>query len=378
MLLLFFILIRQITYAATITLSKEIVPLEQVDIYIAGFYLLQCIAAPFQASYSDHCCRRNSLVFGFMMIVIGHIFLFLGLEFGVPFYIVSLIINGALGNIFPIAIAGLVETKFSKNPRITMGFATCMVALAWIIYYYCIQNFPFLLIFWSITLLAALCSALALTCFQDNRDQEPATPYSIKNEILSVKNTLNTRWFLLMIKAYFLTDVAFYFYYYYPISKLNELDIAIIINTIAGGYILGNFLQMFMKTKDTSGFKIGVSLSVFATAVLLVCDYYGKDLGSHLCMVFTLLLAIGYGIFDPCIYSYISKGQSEHKQGKIFGLIDSADNFAETITGLTLLFWTQLSLTKVHFSILLLFLVAIPLLIGSIRAKHLSSLKSGH
>ena len=115
MLLLFFIFVRDITFASTMALSKSIT--QYNEIYLLLFYFLQVIASPLQASFSDHSYRRKSLVFAFSIIFVGHLFLFISLKVGVLFLLICFVLNGFFGNVLPIAIASLMDMDYLKNTK---------------------------------------------------------------------------------------------------------------------------------------------------------------------------------------------------------------------------------------------------------------------
>jgi len=169
MLLLFFIIIRDLTFAATISLTKVIIP--DYGKYIITFYGLQVIGAPFQAAHSDYFCRKKALIFAFLIVGIGHLFLYLSFSFKILIFLwLCLILNGLFGNVFPIALAGLMDINYLNNPKKTMTLAMTALGIGWLGYVYGTLFLGIVKFFWATTFCSFLCAVLCYFFFKDKRD----------------------------------------------------------------------------------------------------------------------------------------------------------------------------------------------------------------
>jgi MFS family permease len=338
MLLLFFIFVRDITFASTMALSKSIT--QYNEIYLLLFYFLQVIASPLQASFSDHSYRRKSLVFAFSIIFVGHLFLFISLKVGVLFLLICFVLNGFFGNVLPIAIASLMDMDYLKNTKKLMAFVTATLAVAWLGYVYGMMFFKLLPFFWITTGLCFVCIILAFYCFKDVRDKDrDQKPFSVALEVSEIFSFMKTKWFLFAIKGYFITELVYYTLFYYHILELDNSSLIFIATTYSIGYILGVFVIILLNRMSIiKGISIGLSLAVVSIISLIIFTFNPNYMNNIILILLTTLFSFGYGIFDPCLYVHFGKNQLPHKRGKIFGIVDSADNCSEMFSTVILLF----------------------------------------
>lgn len=337
MILLLLILIRDLTFASTISIAKLIT--SDHGKYIISFYALQIIAAPFQASYSDHSCRKKALVFSFLIIGIGHIFLYLSLYFKITFFLlICVIINGVFGNVFPIALAGLMDINYLKSPKKMMTLVMTALGIAWLAYEYGTILIGLIPFFWVTTAASFVCAILCYYFFEDKRDRdlEERKKMSLKKEFFDLIKVSKQRVFFLCIKSYFLTEIVYFGLFYYHLNQ-NVSSELIIVTTYALGYIGGNIIVNFSPLSLKNGSILGFSISFFSIVALLFSPLYAHYKFSTIVYIaLETFFSLGYGIFDPCVYAFIGKREAVHKRGKVFGIVDSSDNLSELAVSILL------------------------------------------
>ncbi len=327
MLCLVLIYIRELTFVASLALSREVVHFHIS--YLLLFYVLQIIAAPLQASFSDFYSRKKGLAYGFLFVFVGHLLLFLALKKGALFLLLSFAINGLFGNLTPIATAALLDVNFGKKPRVSMGLVVATVMLAFLSFYWARWYFSLEIIFWVMTALCLLASLLSALFFYDPRDDD-ARPkkFSVKDELFLIADMLKKKWFFLGIKGYYLVYFIWYILYYYRIETLDAVDVVHAVTAFSVGYLGGVAIQMFVNNNDQEVILFGVMFTVFITLLVGIYLLFGGKMLNTIILL-NFVFAFYYGIFDPRLYSYFSYHQQKHRLGTIFGLVDSSDNLSE-------------------------------------------------
>lgn len=337
MLLLFFILIRDLTFASTISIAKLITP--SYGKYLILFYISQIIAAPFQAAYSDHSCRKKSLTFAFMIISLCHLLLFFGFEYKLSFFLLlCVILSGLLGNVFPIALAGLMDIDYLKSTKKMMTAAMTALGIAWLGYEYGTKFMGLIGFFWLTTALSFICLILSHFCFQDIRDKDQLSKkrLDLKTEFREILKIFKEKFLLLMLKVYLLSEIVYYGLFYYHLEE-NTNAALLIVTTYAVGFIMGNIIVNFSRFSLRTGVILGFSLSLFSILFLLVTSFFFQyKFTIFTYIILETLFSLGYGIFDPCFYSFIGRKMSTHKRGRAFGLVDSSDNLSELFVNVVL------------------------------------------
>lgn len=347
-----FVLIRDITYASTIATS-ELITKYNVQ-FILGFYLIQIIAAPFQAAYSDHSCRRKSLIFAFTIITISHGLLCLAVNYGVVYLILSLVLSGLLGNSVPICIAGLMDIDYLRNVKKLMVVFSITLAVAWIIYeygLYLVGTFNFLIF---TTACCFTCIFLAVFMFKDPRDKDPSPKrFNFSLELKGISNILRQRWLFLVVKGYLFTEIVYFTLFYYHVLESTKLMLLLVVTAYSVGYIIGTIITMYLNLSLYISVRTGLLSALLCVCLLLLGSFLKA--GFVFFIVLSGLLSLAYGIMDPCIYTFIGVNQPAHMRGKVFGVVDSTDNLSEMTTSIIfLLVKPSISIMRVIAIILLI------------------------
>lgn len=334
MLLLFLILIRDITFASTLAVAQKISP--HYGLYIIIFYILQILASPFQAAYSDRSCRKRSLLFAFIVITVGHLFLFCAYEFNMPIYLlICVLINGLFGNVFPIAVAGLMDINYLNNTKRCMTFVSAALAIAWLSYVYGVIYMGLLPFFWLSTGMCLFSVILCYFFFEDKRDRDPSKGrINFIREYVSIRRMSTEKFFMLAMKFYLFSEITYYGLFYFHINE-DAKNFILIVSTYACGYIVGNLIINYAKVSLKKGIILGFIITIISSLSLIVFDSLGHFKHSFAIFIaLETLFSLGYGIFDPCFYAFVGETQLVHRRGKAFGIVDSIDNFSEGIVSL--------------------------------------------
>ena len=314
MILLFFILVRNIAYAATITVASDLTPFHEQ--FLLFFYLIQIFAAPLQASYSDHSCRRKSLAFAFIALTLAHLALFASIKFGILFFTLSLFLNGVFGNIIPISIAGLLDINFAGDGKKVMIFSMMTLAIAWLITPFGTAYFGIYPFFWGTTSIAFVCIFLALFAFKDKRDKDPnVKKFDLRRDLAGIRSILTKRWVFLLIKGYLFTEIIYYTLFYFDVTKLDTKQMLIVVSSYAIGYILGNLLNLFRNNTLFKDIQYGLSVSIFSILSMMLLSFFTFTSSIYVLCGISFLFSFGYGIMDPSIYTLVGKGQPAHTSG---------------------------------------------------------------
>ncbi|MBI5345954.1 MAG: MFS transporter [Chlamydiae bacterium] len=339
MLLLFFIFTAEIMQARLALSLPEL--MENWAIYfLLGLYFLQFIFAPFQGGFSDHYCRRKSLAFGFFMIGISELFLYISDRQPGLFLTLSIIIFGMLGNVDVIAKAALLDTRFGKNRRVALGSAFISQAIAWIAVAITIKLFPDL----RISLTALGCSfvsiLLSFFVFEDKRDLPHwRETFSLKKESMALLGFLKNKTYSVGFLAFFFTQIAFFIAYLFPdIFFTRELEWKYVIY-FTTGFAFGLIFQMCGRFTDKQGIVWGIIISLGSILIGWFINSLGYE-KNYLDLGFNcFLFMFGLGIFLPCMYALYSKAHQLHEQGKLFGLLFSIQSGGQITATILLLLW---------------------------------------
>ena len=298
---------------------------------IFAFLMIQAVAAPIQAGYSDFYCRKKSLIASLSISIISLAFaLILVSKCSTSWIVIMLMIlvKGLFGNTLPIAWAGLADTKM-KDFRFSVGFATIGMAGGYLVLSFLQKLFsPSNSIVASIALVL-LGVLLCMKFFVDIRDRDVHKKgnNSIKKEVtLIFTDFLMCKRFRRALIAFLLWELSFYFVFILDVDmhleKFKFLSLTMIV-----GWITGVLILKFAKGSDTSLIKYGFHLSIWSLVVLIAIRLSHNGSHSQTLILF-FAYSIGCGFLVPSLFSILSKERKAHEQGKIYGLIDSIDSIA--------------------------------------------------
>ena len=300
-------------------------------ILIFSFLIIQALAAPIQAGYSDLYCRKKSLIFSLSLSIISLTFaLFYVTQWSISWVIISMmiLIKSFLGNTLPIAWASLADAKM-KDFRFSVGFATIGMAGGYLVLSLIQKAFsPSSSIIFSIILIL-LGVLLCMRFFIDIRGKSKQSPQNntIQKEVVVIfTDFLLCKRFRRALIVFMLWELSFYCVFILDvdmhIKAFDNLSLTMIL-----GWILGVMILKFIKASDTSLIKIGFHLSIWSLISLLIFRFLFSE-SKYILLSLYFIYSIGCGLLVPSLFSILSKERKGNEQGKIYGLIDSIDTIA--------------------------------------------------
>jgi len=351
---------------ADVVCNNSIIQLFEIQSYfppitlIIGMSLLQMVAAPIQAGFSDFYCRRKSLIIALVFSLFSLFLLAFSKSSGLlasSFLLLSVILNAGLGNTIPIAWSALADVQ-QKNLRFSLGLTTTAYAIGYIA----------LALFgataqkeagenawvWQDIILPSILIALSIGLiwkfYFDLRDikskltsGKPQFLRLVFNEFKSLSQEIKCRSTLFGLGAYFCWACSQYSTLLLLLES-QKYEGTVIVMMI--GYVAGIVLLWFYQ-KIADGKIIRVGFSITIAAILLF--FIGKPFVFNKALIFSasgFLYTMGNAFLSPSILSLFSKEREFHEQGKGFGLIVSADS-AGFLTGVLLVqFFTRFKVNE--------------------------------
>jgi len=343
------------------------------------FMILQFIAAPIQSAISDFWCRRKSLYIAMGSTVISSFLLSF-------FPYLVLIVKGLIGNVVPIARAGVADENL-RDFRSSIGLTTVAISLGYLIIRELSDLFGSRYLYLGVASLG-LITLFFLYFYKDERDIEYRSPRVLQNASLTIKikaslvelyrDFLSKPFFFNSLLAYFFFEMAFYCLFLtnieLGIESFKHIPYLMVLGYFLGVILLWSY-TFTMKTKNGEGDKIyiviGIVISLFA---LILFIFYKK-----LALVATIF-AFGFGFFVPALFSRISYRRrtiegiiASHEQGKIYGLIDSADSLAFI---LSILIINIFEISKLHFYFFISFTFYLLGVYNYIKSEYFNIIKT--
>jgi len=321
-------------------------------------FSLQFIAAPIQAGFSDFYCRKKNLILAVIITIGSMALLFISLNYAGFLFLFAFILKACLGNITPIARAGLADTSLKKNFRLSIGLSTVAIGVGYFILVLLNDFLNNSLVIITVLLLTVIGLIFLIIKFKDLRDKDAKTIHgTILNDIRSIfTHFLNNKSFLLALATYAFWETAFYQLFLRD-ADIKNSNFKFTAVAMCLGYFIGVALLGFSKKSDLKNIKVGCGITLSSFALLIMISNFIQT-----SLVFEALFygvaALGYGFFTPSLFSHISQDRQPHEQGKIYGLIDSVDSLAFTVA-----FFIAL-ITKVTHYYFILFSSFILILVG--------------
>lgn len=312
------------------------------------FLLFQIFFAAIQSGLSDFIGRKESLVLSFSVSLFSLLCAFLysfnclRWEF---FLILALISKAFWGNTIPISFAAIADTQ-KKNYRGSFALASSTYSLAFITLIIINSFFSDELIFISISAAIILTSLLmCISSFRDSSDKSAHLPHDgslthPSNFFIKAWN-LGVREISLLItelkrpltkyalSAYTLWEVSMYSIIISQVD-LNPGPSQKITLAMMIGYLIGVFIlrvRPCSRLKDKKMITIGYFFSFFSLIPYFILMKFTTSQNILLGACYSLH-AIGNAFLSPTILSILVRKRSTHDQGKILGLVESADTVA--------------------------------------------------
>ncbi len=330
--------------------------------YLFGFLVLQIFFASIQSGLSDFFGRKESLILSFCISLSSLLCAFLythySFIFGI-FLILALVAKALLGNTIPISFAAIADTQ-GKNYRRSFAIASSTYSLSFITLI--LINLITLNNVVRISISAIILFISLATCFyafKDATDRTAHPPHDGDNihrsqNIFSKFWKLGTREIGLLreelrrpltkygLSAYVLWEISMYSIIISQIDlnpgSSQDITLAMMI-----GYFVGVLILQIRPCKTVSDRKmitVGYLFSFFSLIpyFFLIPVLHSQNMLLGICYGFH---AIGNAFLSPTILSILAKKRSAHEQGKILGLVESADTTAFLVATIFVMIYTH-------------------------------------
>jgi MFS family permease len=346
-----------------------------------GYLLIEMIASPIQAGFSDFYCRKKSLVVSLSFSLLSMILIFMySSTSGHSAWILLLVIlaKAGLGNNLPLSWAAIADTHTTKNNfRFSLAFSTTAIAIAFLVlaglnrlFSQPGSNIVLICAFFFLTL-------FCMKNFSDIRDRskDPAhwNPGSEKRhlshafrliwgEIGMIVKELRHRHLSGALLAFLLWQISFY--------SVNALDVDLkvkqfsnLTTTMMFGYLIGvGILRFFPTVQDIKMVRFGYYICVGSVIPFLIL-YYFIESTRTLLLICYFFYNLGTAFMPASLFSILSKKKSFHEQGKIYGLIDSANTLAFLLSSIVAIVYNSFKINQiviVSFSLIVFLISWIP------------------
>lgn len=343
---------------------------------LIGFVILQIFFAPIQSGFSDFYGRRKSLI---ISLAISFIAIFFSLAstqftyFAMIFLVVANGIKGVWGNTTPISLAAIADTQDS-NQRGAFALASGMFALAYItlviINFFSLNS---LVLIYSVGVILLISLILSWFKFRDPEDDTAKLPYEKgihtvsrlfpsllkigKKEVHLIRRELQRPLTRAALGAYILWEISMYAILVSQVD-FNHGNSKLFVLVMMGGYLFGVGLlwhPRYKKIKDSNILKAGFLFAFFSLVPYFLLFKFFNNENFLLGFVYALH-ALGNAFLSPATFSILVKNRSAHEQGKILGLVDSADMIAFLVAIFFVIIYVKLNI-PLFYLILFSFLI---------------------
>ncbi len=287
--------------------------------HITTFWVgLQFVFSTLFGLISDKFCRKKVLIFSLACSIFSIPILNMGWAWSAIF------LNGAFGNIAPIARAAYCDIQIQKNKESNIINTFLILPLPYIVLsfnYHLFETYSYF--FMWIAEVFVLCTTIFF--FQDRRDKE--------NRDVSIQflNKLKQKFFtsssLRLLLAFYILNSGWWLLTYRAEDQLDVHNLLKYFFLIVGlAFLTGAIICRIYTFKPEKALPL---IFLFIT-ILFVFDYLfsiiigGINIDSSF-MHFTLLGGVGL----PLCYVFYSSQATPHEQGTVFGLMESVRALTE-------------------------------------------------
>lgn len=314
------------------------------------FLIVQILFSPIQSTYSDLYCRKKSLVISLFASALSLIPAYLYFkQLLTPIILLGMMssIKGIFGNNLPLSWAAIADTQ-NKSVRLSLALSTSAMALGYLGLILLRKMFGneglVKVIFFMFIILSFIC-AKKFFDIRDKKYWEKDKKISFSNEIrLLVNNFLKSRRFRKGLLTFIYWEISFY--------SIHMLDVDLKIKEFKGltlamilGYLVGvTCLWKFSKKKDHELIKYGFIISILSFLPIFILTPIVSDIEKVIISCY-FFYALGSAFLIPSLFSTLSNERKASEQGKIYGLLDSADTIAFLVATLITMgyHWIQMN-----------------------------------
>jgi MFS family permease len=356
------LIISFFVYADLICENVLVIVNDQQSYFIAsaflfGFLVLQIVFASIQSGLSDFFGRRKSLIISFSVSLLCLLCAYLFTRQIFHFWILLILAfagKAILGNTIPISFASIADTQ-GKNHRKSFALASSSYSLAFITLIIINLFSTYHVVYISVSIIMLLISLIfCIFAFKDVSDKTAHLPHeACSQNIISKFWKLGTREIGLLTKelsrpltkyglsAYLLWEISMYSIIISQVD-LNQGSPQYITLSMMFGYLAGVFLlqiRPFSRINNRKIINFGYVFSFlsFFPYFFLKPFIHSQNLLIGICYT---LHALSNAFLSPTILSILAKERSIHDQGKILGLVESADTAAFLLATIFVMVYT--------------------------------------
>jgi hypothetical protein len=337
---------------------------------------LEVIFAILQAGFSDFYCRQKSLTIALSVSLVCFLLFKVSMYHGFIYLMIAVLIKGVLGNITPIAWAGLADVSVNKDFRFNLALSICAIALGSWGPLYLNKFINDSSLYWLVVFLICVSVILSLIRTPEaekNRElEDKMKDLDISHKIMvsfqlfsslinkechHIYKFLINPMFLLILLIYFLAEVSFYQILYREEIGIDGKCFQFLPLAFGLGYYLGTVILKFTRTTNKANIIIGVVASATCIIMLFIMSYMEiKKPWVNSC--FYAIYSLGFALFIPSTFSALSQKTPIHEQGKIYGLVDSVDTIASITAFAIILPFKEVGCTLILFISMAIFILS--------------------
>lgn len=321
-------------------------------LFLFGFLVLQIIFAPLQSGFSDFYGRRKSLIIslGISLCSLLLVYVYIYNIFAIILVLViATTIKGVWGNTIPISFAAIADTQ-DKDYRGSFALASGTYSLAFItlivMHHFSLGDNILIYIVGGILVLSILVCSFR---FRDAQDKTAHLPYKEdsgakqnlfkhffkigKKEVDLIKKELSRSLTIKALMSYLLWEMSMYSILISEVDlyrgKSRNFVLYMMIGYLVGIFILR--LKPCRRVKDSTILSWGYYTSFLSLIPYFILFVFFRN-NSYLLGTCYFFHALGNALLSPTIITVMVKGRSPHDQGKLLGLVESADTVAFLIS----------------------------------------------
>jgi len=316
--------------------------------FFIGTLLLQALASPVQAAFSDLFCRKRSIIISLSTSLFSLLLLLLfnsKILAVLPLVVVLSFIKGTFGNTIPLSLAAIADTQ-DKNYRVSFGFTTLSYTLAFVLMIFTTLYLSDLISNIIAALYYVIILFFSIFSFIDIRDknfqhhagsQHNSVWKLLKKELTLVGAELRKSSLQYGIIAFFLWEISIYSVLLLYVD-FNVEAFRFIAMTMMLGYATGIFvLKIYNTTTDLNMCKFGYLLGSISLTPFYFHLFFNEAPSLTLLAVCYYFHSIGLAVLPPTLFAMLAKVTKPHEQGRIYGIIESVDTIAFLVSSLAVL-----------------------------------------
>jgi len=346
------------------TIFSEQAAAKKIILYVS-LLLLQMIASPIQAGFSDFYCRKKSLVVSLSCSCLSLIFAFIfeiNLFISGFIFVLMIFAKGGLGNTLPLSLAGVSDTQ-SSNVRFSFGMCTAAMASGYLALILLEKLFRFDKLVIMLILIFIILIIICAKSFKDIRDKEGPSPHQhssrsrlemlkhdfnlVKEEISMIINELSHKRTRKALTTFLLWEISLYSIHMLDvdlqIDKFYNLTTSMVLGYLIGIYLL----KKLNKLTDKKMISIGYKTCIFSVIPFFILFPLLND-SRYLMLFCYFFYNMGTVFLAPSLFSTLANERKPHEQGKMFGLLESTDTVSFLFAAIAAIFYNISRLPAIY------------------------------